>query len=181
MQCYTVRQVGLMNQLRKLWEQHVYWTRFFIISTAAGLGDLEAVTARLLQNPGDFASALTPFYPAKTVDTFKALFTQHLLIGGDLVNAAKNQQATKVDETRKKWYMNADEIAKFLADINPCWSNEKWKTMLYDHLEMTEKEALLRLSEKYPKDIHIFETIENDALKMADYMSCGIIRQFSYR
>lgn len=28
---YTQPQIRLMNQLRKLWEQHVYWMRFFII------------------------------------------------------------------------------------------------------------------------------------------------------
>ncbi len=26
---YTARQVCLMQRLRQLWEQHVYWTRFF--------------------------------------------------------------------------------------------------------------------------------------------------------
>lgn len=53
---YTQPQIRLMNQLRKLWEQHVYWTRFFIISTAADLGNLEPVANRLLQNPKDFCS-----------------------------------------------------------------------------------------------------------------------------
>lgn len=52
---YTARQVCLMQRLRQLWEQHVCWTRFFIISTAAGLADLSPVTDRLLQNPKDFA------------------------------------------------------------------------------------------------------------------------------
>lgn len=63
---YAARQVCLMQRLRQLWEQHVYWTRFFIISTAAGLADLSPVTDRLLQNPKDFARALTPFFGART-------------------------------------------------------------------------------------------------------------------
>ena len=37
---YTQQQICLMNQLQQLWAQHVYWTRLFIISTAAGLDDL---------------------------------------------------------------------------------------------------------------------------------------------
>lgn len=62
---YTARQVCLMQRLRQLREQHVYWTRFFIISTAAGLADLSPVTDLLLQNPKDFARALTPFFGAR--------------------------------------------------------------------------------------------------------------------
>ncbi len=178
---YTKRQVNLMNLLRKLWEQHVYWTRFFIISTAADLGDLEPVTKRLLQNPGDFAAAFAPFYTSKITDEFKNLLTQHLLIAADLVNAAKNQESAKVEEARRKWYMNADDIAKFLSDINPYWNKEKWRTLLYSHLKMTEKEAVLRLSEKYAEDIKIFDMIEKEALEMADLMSFGIICQFSFR
>ena len=27
---YTQPQIRLMNQLRRLWEQHVHWTRFFM-------------------------------------------------------------------------------------------------------------------------------------------------------
>lgn len=178
---YTRCQVNLMNLLRTLWEQHVYWTRFFIISTAADLGDLEPVTNRLLQNPSDFAAALAPFYPARTTNAFKNLFTQHLLIAADLVNAAKNQDFAKVNEARKRWYLNADDIALFLSAINPYWNQENWRALLYRHLEMTEKEAVLRLSKQYAEDIQVFDTIEKEALEMADYMSCGIICQFSFR
>ncbi len=168
-----------MNRIRQLWEQHVYWTRFFIISTAADLGDLEPVTNRLLQNPKDFAQLLIPVYGAKAAGQFQRLFTEHLLIAGELVNAAKNGETEKVNSARKKWYKNADEIAHFLSSINQCWNETNWKRMLYSHLEMTEKEAVLRLHGNYALDIKTFDDIENEALKMADYMFFGIANQLS--
>lgn len=171
---YTQQQACLMNQIRQLWEQHVYWTRFFIISTAADLGDLEPVTNRLLRNPKDFAQMLTPLYGRRIASQFQELLTEHLKIGGDLVNAAKNNQAEKADSLRREWYDNADEIADFLASINRCWDKEKWKTMLYSHLEMTEREADLRLRGEYAADIKVFGEIENEAMEMADYMFCGV-------
>ena len=51
---------------------------------------------------------------------FQELLTQHLLIAADLVNAAKNGEPEKADIARKKWYQNADEIARFLSSIQPC-------------------------------------------------------------
>jgi len=175
------RCIQLSKQLRKLWEQHVYWTRFFIISTAADLGDLKPVTNRLLRNPMDFAQLLAPFYGDSIAEEFEMLFTQHLLIAADLVNAAKNQDKDKADQSRRAWYQNADEIAVFLSEINPYWSNDVWRDLLHSHLEMTEMEAVLRLSGKYEKDIKIFDEIEEEALKMADYMTYGISRQFCLR
>lgn len=168
------RKIGLMNQLRLLWTQHVYWTRFFIISTAANLADLEPVTNRLLRNPKDFARLLAPVYGEKTAERFQELFTQHLLIAADLVNAAKNGQTEKENAAREKWYQNAEEIAAFLSSINSCWSKMKWQNMLYSHLKMTEQEATLRLQGNYEADIKVFEGIEREALQMADYMWEGI-------
>lgn len=118
---YAQREVRLLNQLRKLWEQHVYWTRFFIISTAADLGDVDLVTKQLLQNPCGFAQVLRMFYGGKRAGQFKKFSTQHLLIAADLVNAEKNQEKDKADDARRRWYKNADDIAAFLASINPCW------------------------------------------------------------
>ncbi len=176
---YSQHQVNLMNELRMLWEQHVHWTRSFIISTAANLGDLDAVTARLLRNPADFAKVLHLFYGRKDADRFQELFTQHLLIAADLVQAAKRGDAAAAEAARKKWYMNADDLSAFLAKINPFWNEAEWKEMFYSHLRMTEKEAVLRLAGSYDEDIKIYDMIEAEALEMADAMFLGIVKQFS--
>ena len=39
------------------------WTRSWIIDTVDQLGDLDAVTERLLRNPSDFAAGRTLFAP----------------------------------------------------------------------------------------------------------------------
>lgn len=175
---FSCRKNEIMGTTRKLWSQHVYRTRFFIISTAEEIGDLKCVTNWLLRNPADFADMLKCFYGDEKADKFNALLTEHLKIGGELVNAAKDKNTAKADMLRRKWYINASDISDFLADINPCWSARKWRSMMDCHLKMTEKEAALRLNKEYPKDIEIFDCIENEALEMADYMSAGIIQQF---
>lgn len=178
--CYTAPQVYLLNQLRTLWEQHVFWTRSFIISTAADLGDLSEVTTRLLRNPVDFAKVFNMFYDQQTTAAFENLFTQHLLIAADLVNAAKKNDENGVQAARQRWYANADEIAAFLASINFYWNKDTWQDLLYDHLQMTEKEAVLRLTGRYKEDIETFDKIESEALKMADYMFQGFVNYFNY-
>jgi hypothetical protein len=173
-----VKQISLLNTFRKLWEQHVMWTRSFIISTAASLGDLQLVTKRLLRNPSDFANELQKFYGPDKSKKFETLLTEHLLIAAKLVNAVKAKDPKSAEDARKKWYQNADEIALFLSSINPYWSKQEWENMLYEHLKMTENEAKYRLSSQYASDIAEYEEIENQALKMADYMVEGIRKQF---
>lgn len=173
-------QIKLINLFRKLWEQHVMWTRSSIISAAANLGDASFVNERLLQNPGDFADVLQRYYGAKTANIFESLLTEHLEIAGQLVGAAKNGDNAAVEKYRQQWYRNADKIAAFLANINPYWNEEEWRSLLYHHLGMTESEAVYRLNGRYAADIAIYEEIEKEALEMADIMANGILKQFGY-
>lgn len=168
----------LNQRLRLLWSQHIYRTRLFIISTLSELKDLSYVTKWLLENPGDFARTLAQYYGREQADRFEKLFTDHLLVGADLVNAMKNGEREKTAFLREQWYQNADEIALFLGNLNPYWNREEWRKMMYDHLSMTEKEVNFRLSDQYEADIEIFNAIEVEALKMADTMSQGMIKQF---
>lgn len=168
----------LSNHLRLLWEQHVYWTRMVILSMAFDLPDVELVTNRLLQNPKDFEAVLIPFYGEDVASEFAKLFTSHIAIAAELVEAAKSGNSDKADDAEKRWYENADEIAVFLESINPYWSEQEWKKMLYDHLEMTKTEAVDILTGNYADSITLFENIEQEALVMADMMTQGIVRQF---
>lgn len=168
----------LISIFRKLWTQHVMWTRSLIISTAANLEDLQFVTKRLLRNPSDFAEVLKKYYGEEKANKFASLFTEHLTIAAKLVNAAKAGDTDTVNDERKKWYANADQIAAFMASINPNWSQRKWQLMLYDHLKITEDEAVYRLTNQYAKDVALYDTIEDQALMMADDMANGIYKQF---
>ncbi len=47
--------------MRKLWEDHITWTRLYIVSAIAELPDLDATAGRLLQNQTDIGNAVATF------------------------------------------------------------------------------------------------------------------------
>ncbi len=170
----------LSNQIRLLWEQHVYWTRMLILSIVFELPDLEFVTNRLLRNPKDFAEVLHLFYGADVVAEFTKLFTEHLVIAAELLKAAKDGDNAEAADAEKRWYENTDQLAEFFGRINPFWPEEEWRKMLYDHLAMTKNEAVYMLTGRYEDSINIFDDIEQQALIMADTMTEGLIEFFPH-
>lgn len=108
------RIITLNNIFRKLWEQHVMWTRSFIISTADNLGDLDVVTQRLLRNPSDFAAVLKPYYGDAKANRFQKFLEDHLLIAADLVNQAKSGNTEGADAARKNGMKMRLKFPRFL-------------------------------------------------------------------
>ncbi|MFZ5973784.1 MAG: LysM peptidoglycan-binding domain-containing protein [Bacillota bacterium] len=172
-------ELELRNTWRTLWEQHVAWTRMTILSDVFGLPDLSFTAGRLLRNPQDMALVMRRFYGDFAANTFKELMTNHLLIAIDLVNAAKAGNAAAASEAEKRWYANADDIAYFLAHLNPNWPQDAIKTMLYQHLSLTKKEAEAIRKGEYNLSIQLYDRIEQQALEMADAISAGIAKQFT--
>lgn len=176
---FTKAQVELMNDMRMLWEQHGVWTRSAIASLALDLPYTDLVVKRLLRNPQDFERALRPFYGDRIAAKFSELLTSHLVIAADLVKASKAGNTKAAAAAEKQWYQNADDIAAFLGRINPYWSEDDWRKMLHEHLGLVKAEAVDMLTKNYEAGISIYDDIERQALKMADEMAEGIIRQFS--
>src|SRR2546423_954483 len=88
------KRMALHDAMRKLWEDHITWTRVFIISAAGDLPDKATATDRLLQNQVDIGNAIKPYYGAAAGDQLTALLRDHILISADVVAAAKaNDQA----------------------------------------------------------------------------------------
>ena len=135
--------------------------------------------AKAASQSRDFAKQLQIFYGPEKARKFEQLLTEHLTIAAQLVNDAKAGNTAGADMNRRKWYQNADEIAEFLSAINPFWSKRMWQSMLYNHLRLTENEAVLRLTGQYASDVALYDEIEAQALDMADMMADGIIKQFN--
>lgn len=109
----------LRNDMRKLWEDHITWTRLYIVSFAANLPDQEAVTTRLLQNQVDIGNAIKPFYGEATGTKLTALLKEHILGAVEVLKAAKSGDATALNTANAKWQTNADQITTFLSGANP--------------------------------------------------------------
>src|SRR4029450_4134948 len=55
-------QVAFHDQMRKLWEDHITWTRLAIIGAVDELPDTALTVDRLLRNQDDIGAAIVPFY-----------------------------------------------------------------------------------------------------------------------
>jgi hypothetical protein len=82
----------LHDRLRKLWEDHITWTRLTIVSFAAELPDLQPTLERLLRNQQDIGDAIEPFYGPKAADRLTALLTEH--INGAVMCSRPRSRAT---------------------------------------------------------------------------------------
>jgi hypothetical protein len=61
----TNSTVDLRMAMRKLWEDHITYTRNYIISALADLEDSGKVAERLLKNQDDIGDAIKPIYGKK--------------------------------------------------------------------------------------------------------------------
>ncbi|HSJ54730.1 MAG TPA: glycosyltransferase, partial [Anaerolineae bacterium] len=130
------------SAMRKLWEDHITWTRLYIVSTAADLPDRELVAQRLLQNQVDLGNAIKPYYGDEAGEQLTALLTDHILIAVEVLDAAKAGDTAAFDEALARWYANGNDIAEFLNAANPKnWPLNEMRTGMRMHLDLTLREA----------------------------------------
>jgi hypothetical protein len=178
----TANRTGFHDAMRALWEDHIVWTRQFIVSAATqggNLPDTDATLDRLLANQTDIGNAIKPFYGEAAGDALIELLREHILTAGDIIAAAKAGDQQTVDAKAAAWYANGDEIATFLSEANPKhWPLRDMKAHMKSHLDLTLEEAVARLQGRYADDIKAYDKVHKDILEMADMLSGGIIAQF---
>lgn len=130
------KAAAFQDAMRKLWEDHITWTRVFIISAAADLPDKETATNRLLQNQVDMGNAIKPYYGDAAGNQLTTLLKEHITTAAEIVTAAKAGDKAKQDDATKRWLTNADQIADFLSKANPKnWPQGEMRKMMRDHFE----------------------------------------------
>jgi len=176
------RRAAFHDAMRRLWEDHIVWTRLYIVSAAAGLPDADQAAQRLLRNQDDIGDAIKPFYGDAAGTQLTALLRGHILTAATLVGAAKSGDTTAVNAASKAWYANADSIATFLSAANPRnWPVAALQSAMRMHLDLTLKEASARLHGDWAADIAAYDEVHQHILQMADVLSDGIIKQFPTR
>src|SRR4051812_2134452 len=86
----TAKQLAFHDGMRKLWEDHITWTRLAIVGSAADTPDRQAPEARLLANQQDLGDAIKPFYGCAAGNALTKLLREHILGAVSLLQAAKS-------------------------------------------------------------------------------------------
>lgn len=175
----TAAQLALHDSMRKLWEDHVTWTRLAIVTFADGSGGFSASAARLLANQEDIGDAIKPFYGEAAGDQLTALLRDHITIAVEILQAAKAGDTAAFEDAKTRWYANSDDIADFLAAANPrYWPQDTMRASMRHHLDQTLTEASDELTGRYAASVVVYDQIHLHILEMADLLSTGIMRQF---
>lgn len=173
------KQAAFQDAMRKLWEDHITWTRVFIISAVGDLPDKPTATERLLQNQVDIGNAIKPYYGDEAGNKLTTLLKEHITTAAEVVAAAKANDKAKLDDANKRWFANADQIADFLSSANAKnWPAAEMKSMMREHLNLTTNEAVARLKGDWAADVKAYDAVHEQILKMADMLTMGIVKQF---
>jgi hypothetical protein len=170
--------VDLRMAMRKLWEDHIIYTRNYIISALAGLEDAGKIAERLLKNQDDIGDAIKPVYGDAAGKKLASLLREHIMVATEVVKAAKMGNNEELTKANKKWETNADDIATFLSNANPNWPKQDLVNMLYKHLALTTGEVVSRLNKDWVADINYYDKGHEHMLMFADALTDGIVKQF---
>jgi hypothetical protein len=178
----TQKQVALRTEMRRLWEDHITWTRLAIISLTTDSPDTEATVGRLLKNQTDIGNAVKPFYGNAAGNELTRQLRSHILIAADVIAAARSGDAAKLADAQARWAKNGDDIAAVLNSLNPrYWKLAAMKAELRMHLKLTTEEAVARLKGNWNADVAAYDKIHRHALHLSDLLSDGLIKQFPKR
>lgn len=172
-------ELTLRDGMRKLWEDHITWTRLYIVEAVGGAKGVNDTAARLLKNQEDIGNAIKPYYGGDAGNKLTALLKEHIMGAVDVLAAAKAGDNKKVEAASAKWYKNGDDIAAFLSGANPqSWPLNAMRDGMKMHLDLTLAEAVAQLQGKYSESITDYDKVHEHILGLADLLSKGIITQF---
>jgi hypothetical protein len=136
---------------------------------------------RLMANQTDIGDAIKPFYGDAAGDQLTTLLREHISVAVEILTAAKAGDSTGVQSASARWYVNADQIADFLAAANPNLSQDEMRAMMRKHLDDTLSEAVNHLQGNYAASVQDYDAIHEHILMMSDTLSAAIMQQFPRR
>lgn len=175
---YSKSSCDLRMLQRRLWINHVSWTRSVIISDLSSLEDKVPALERLFRNQDDIGNSIKPYYGEEAGNKLALLLREHIKLATQVTDSAKNGNKEDLEKYNKLWYENADNIAKFLSSANSNYSYETLKDMLYKHLQFVTDQVVARINKDWNTDIEAYDKGEDHMILFADIITDGIIKQF---
>ncbi|HRP89845.1 MAG TPA: hypothetical protein PKX92_07385 [Edaphocola sp.] len=175
----TEKYRDLNNAMHKLWADHMQYTYATVDAYFNNSSALQASLNRLLKNQEDIGAAIVPYYGQAAGDQLATLLKGHINGAVPVLEAAKNNDQTALNQAIANWRENGKEIADFLSAANPKnWEQDHMRMHMDDHLTQTIAYSVALLQKDYPQAVIDYDVAFNDMMHFAASLSDGIAKQF---
>ena len=174
---HTHGAIKLKLNMRKLWTDHVIWTRQFIVDLLDNLPSIDYTAERLLKNQDQMGNCFRPCFGDVAADSITSLLREHITVAADLLKAIKIGDASMV-LLEDQWTKNSDDISILLSTIVPCYSKEELIDMFHTHLILVKYQFIARMDADYNADILYFDMGLHHIVMISDYLAHGLIEKF---
>ena len=178
----SAKAVALRTDMRKLWEDHITWTRLAIISLETGTPDTDATVERLqafgigeiaVKN-GPNSALVVSGGTSEFVPVPEVVVPVDPIAAGDSFNAGYLAARLMGDAPTV--------AAALLHSVNPrYWKLPVMKAEMHMHLKLTTEEAVARLQGNWTADVAAYDKVHDHILHMSDLLSGGLVKQFPAR
>lgn len=165
---------ALRDDLRQLWTAQATWTRVMLVATVAELDETPHATQRLVRNEADIGEAFRPFFGGDAAYRLTALLTDHVTATREVIAATMAADNAALEAARTLWYANADDLARFLADLSPEWNYYELWRLFSTYLDHTMDETMARVSGDWDADVAADDAVVRHAQAIADVLADGI-------
>jgi hypothetical protein len=177
----TYEDVNLLLRTQKLWVELVLWMRNLFHSFFENRPQT-AIIARVFQQlPLDFFNEFSRHFGPEASQQFLNIFTRLITVNWQMVNAYKENDQAAIDESIVQWYRVADEMAAFLAGVNPYWDEIQIRNMLYEYIQYKIQEIMAFLSGDYEMEMQIFDELKDKVIRISANLAAGIIARHPKR
>ena len=176
----SAKQATLHDGMRKLWEQHVAWTRLTIVSFAANTPELPATAGAAAAQPDRHRQRDQAVLrgcrrqPADHAAPRAHHGRRCRAAGGE----GRRHCRARGREGRVVRERTGDRRLPQRREP-PNWPRATLRSMMRTHLDQTIQEAVAQLTGDYAASVRTYDEIEDHILTMADALSSGIVSRSS--
>lgn len=174
----TTTQMNFIFRARMLSRDLATWLKLYMVSLFNGVGDTEALSQQLFRLPMEYGNVFKIFFGDQSTEQFINIITQYIANLQSLFIAQRNNDVDSINKYTQQVYLITNNMASFLAGINPFWTQSEWSALLNAFTNMQIEEATTFLTKQYKENIDIFNRILSLTNIMGDYFSEGVTNLF---
>ena len=176
---YACDAIKLKLQMRKLWTDHAIFTKQLIVDLLDGLPSIDYTIDRLIRSQEQTGNCFRSFFGDVAADNIVTLLKEHVAIAIDLLKSIKTENTTDATILEDQWVINVENISMLLGTIDQYYSIDELSDIFKTFLILTKYQFIARMDGDYNAEIMYFDMGLNHILRMSDYLTNGLIENFS--